>query len=198
MEISDKLGPQPNPGSLHAAVERMTKERKRIPMSVARRRLECAPIPGYHLYWAREDDVGLFIDAGYEFVSRSETHVAFSDYIAGSSTSDGNQDLGDRVKVWGGRWEDGRHYHHVLMKIRLEWYEEDQKLLRNHNAKILQAIFRGEVVVDSFTDEDGKTHSSGGDNSQRYVDQERTGIKRGSAPRSAGTSLFQRPVKKHT
>lgn len=200
MDISNLTGMQPNPGSnsLRAETERAHAERKRIPMSVPRRRLQCTPIPGYHLYWAREEDVGLFLDAGYEFVNKRETHVNYRDHVAGDSSKDGNQDLGDRVKVWAGRGDDGKPYHHILMKIRLEWYEEDQNKLRDFNAKILQAIFRGEMVVDNFTDEGGKTRSSDGDTSQRYVDQERTGIARGRAPQSAPTSLFQRQMRKRT
>ena len=192
MEISN-LGMQPNPGSLRQIEERASEERKRVPMSVPRRRLECTSIPGYHLYWAREEDIGLFMDAGYEFVSRSESRVNYRDRVAGRANEDGNLDLGDRVKMWGGRGEDGRAYYHILMKIREQWYEEDQTLLRNHNAKILQAIFRGEIVID--TSAEGK--SSGGDLSQRYVDKERTSMVRGS-PASAPTSLFQRPQRKHT
>lgn len=192
MEISS-LQMQPNPGSLRHAEERATSERKRIPMSVPRRRLECTPIPGYHLYWAREEDMGLFIDAGYEFVARGEARVNYRDRVAGRVEEDGNLDLGDRVKMWAGRGEDGRPHYHILMKIREEWYEEDQALLRNHNAKILQAIFRGEVVVDT----DASGASAGGDLSNRYVDKERTSLVRGS-PASAPKSLFQRPVRKHT
>lgn len=194
MDTSNLVGMQPNPGanSLRAFTEQAVAERKRIPMSVPRARLQCAPILGYHLYWARETDVEQFLEAGYEFVSRRETRVNYRDRVAGPAQADGNQDLGDRVRVWGGKDDDNRPYYHVLMKIRLDWYEQDQQLLRNHNAKILQAIFRGEMVID--TDADGK---SVGDTSNRYVDKERTSFSKGSVP-SAPKSLFQRPVRKVT
>jgi len=49
--------------------------RKRIPMSTATRKMEVAAIDGFYLYWFAETNIPAALQAGYEFVDRSETNL---------------------------------------------------------------------------------------------------------------------------
>lgn len=180
------LGPQPNPATrAESPSEPATAARKRIPMSTPRQRLQVPDLPGYKLYWATDSTAHQFIAAGYEFVDSREVMVNESRIGADSSLS-GNQDLGSRVRIGCGTREDGSPEYHVLMKIREEWWHEDQQVKRQRNADTLAAIFTREHILG--TEADGAT-----DRAQRYVDRERTSL---STSGRAAKPLFQRPMPK--
>jgi hypothetical protein len=146
--------------------------RARIPMSVPQRKLEVTDIPGFHLYWFRDENIDRAIQAGYEFVSDVEVHLNQGN--AGTSKDiTGNADMGTRVRVVSGTAADGGAEHLTLMKIRQEWWEEDRKLIDSRNADIMSAIFQGEQVL-------GSDKVSPEDKSQSYVK----------------TALFNRPTRK--
>src|SRR5574340_519779 len=70
------------------------------PMSVGQRRLEVAPIDGYHLHWFRGNpgNIARAQQAGYEFVQKDE--VSLNDFdLAGDGEDDKGSDLGSRVSV---------------------------------------------------------------------------------------------------
>jgi hypothetical protein len=142
-------------------------ERKRIPMSVPVQRLSVPEIPGYHLHWfsGAADRVDRALQGGYEFVDEVETSVNDAG-LGGTSTRTGNTDMGTRVTVAAGNelGRDGQPVRLVLMKIKQEWYEEDQKLVEKRN----------DQVVDSLLG--GRQDSGGADSTNRYVDQNRTKI----------------------
>lgn len=142
-------------------------ERKRIPMSVPVQRLSVPDIPGYHLHWFKgtPDRLDRALQGGYEFVDEAETSV--SDVgLGGTSTRTGNTDMGSRVSVVGGSevGNDGQPVRLVLMKIRQEWYEEDQKLVEQRNDAVVNSVLGG------------RQESGGHDASNRYVDRSRTSI----------------------
>lgn len=87
---------------------------KRIPLNGTRTKLGIdKKIEGYHLHWIN-DTVGRLYDAeqgGYEFVSPSEV---------------GASDEGNRVKRRVGVNEDNTPLFAYLMKIREDWWLEDQ------------------------------------------------------------------------
>lgn len=121
--------------------------RKRIPMSIPRRKLEVDPIPGYVLYWFKDSNVAIAQEAGYEFVETTEVRLSQQN-PANSADSTGNTDLGSKVTVIGNKMgEFGRPDHLVLMKIREEFWREDRQHLDNHNASIIEAIFGPEHYV---------------------------------------------------
>lgn len=142
-------------------------ERKRIPMSVPVQRLSVPDIPGYHLHWfvGTPERVSRAQDGGYEFAE--DTEVAMNDAgLGGTSTRTGNTDLGSRVSVVGGSEidRDGQPVRLVLMKIKQEWYEEDQKLVEQRNDQVVAKLLGG-------------LQADGGyDPSHRYVDPRRTTI----------------------
>lgn len=153
--------------------------RKRIPLSVPRRKLEVDPIPGFVLYWFKESNIGIAIDAGYDFVDNREVKLVQSTE-SNSSDQSGNTDLGSRVSVIGDKiGERGVPERLVLMKIPEEWWREDRELLDNQNAEIIKSIFGQGVIAGQ----------SQGDHSQSYV---KTNIAQGSG------KLLNRGLKKVT
>lgn len=120
--------------------------RRRIPLSVPRRKLEADPLPGYVLYWFKESNIPLALQAGYEFVDSKEVKLNQVNE-AGSSDDSGNTDLGSRVSVIGDKiGERGVPERAVLMKIREEWWREDREILDNENARVIQSIFGGQIL----------------------------------------------------
>lgn len=119
------------------------KTRSRIPMSVPRPKLSTPEIPGYHVHWIN-DYVGRIAQAvqgGYEFVDQSEALITMPD-LAGASLGKGT-DLGSRVSVVVGRGEDGAPLRAYLMKIRQEWFDEDQKAGQERVDAVHEALRRG-------------------------------------------------------
>lgn len=132
--------------------------RRRIPLSVPRRKLEVQEIPGFVQYWCLESDIPAFLEAGYDFVSSDEVSLNQQGQ-ANSADESGNTDLGSRVSVLGNKAnEQGKPERLVLMKIREEWWQEDRKILDDRNAAVVNAIFGP-----------GQIPTEGGDHSQSYV-----------------------------
>jgi hypothetical protein len=118
-----------------AATEVATPEqrrRERRPFGVPRSKLSVAKgISGYHLHWVN-DDAGRIFEAeegGYEFVSPEE--------VGRPKSSDG------KVKQLVGKKEDGTGLFAYLMKIREEWYLEDQQEIQSSIDRVENAIKRG-------------------------------------------------------
>lgn len=139
-------------------------ERKRIPMSIPVRRLECPDIPGSHLHWFVEGNIPRAIQGGYERVLSSEVPLNQKG-IGSSSTLSGNSALGDGVEIQHGIGQDGRPVKMVLMKIREEWWREDQQVLTDRNLNVMQAIFKKQAIAGS----DDAQAGNATDKSQRYV-----------------------------
>lgn len=158
----EKLNPATN--------ERSAAERKRIPMSVPVQRLEAPEIPGYHLHWfvGSAERLQRAIDGGYEFVDEKELKIN-NVSLGGDSTRSGNTDMGSRVSVVSGQevGKDGQPTRLILMKIKQEWYEEDQKLVDQRNEQVAASLRGGLLGADS----DSPT-----DRANRYVDKARTQI----------------------
>ena len=145
-------------------------ERKRIPMSVPVQKLSAPDIPGYHLHWfnGTPERIQRARDGGYEFVDSTELKLNNAS-IGGDSTQSGNTDMGSQVSVVSGDevGRDGQPSRLILMKIKLEWYEEDQKLVEQRNEQVAAAL-RGGML--------GAEKDAAGDSQHRYVDKARTSI----------------------
>jgi len=124
--------------------------RKRIPMSVPKAKLAVPEIDGYHLHWIN-DYAGRVIQAtqgGYEFVTEEEAMVnSFS--LGSASDLNGNTDMGSRVSVVVGKNEDGTALRAYLMKIRNEWFVEDQAVAQERVDAVDGQIKRGRVGADA-------------------------------------------------
>ena len=112
----------------------------RIPFANSMPRFQVDEIPGYHLHWFNEDRVNRAKQAGYELVRPSEAK------LNGRSigTSVGNTDLGDCVSVVGSPGQGTQRT--VLMKLKEEWWREDQAALRARNARVAGSIFGSEAA----------------------------------------------------
>ena len=98
-------------------------------------------IPGYHLYFFNDEPgrIQAALDAGWEFVSPEEVGYA------STNVTNRNVDLGDRVSVIGGKTDQGQPLQQVLLKIRQDWWEEDQAETQRRNDKTDAAIRKGKV-----------------------------------------------------
>lgn len=149
--------------------QRSTAERKRIPMSVPVQKLEVPEIPGYHLHWFKGDQarIARALDGGYEFVDSKELKTN-NVSLGGDSAESGNTDMGSHISVLsGGVDTEGQPARLVLMKIKQEWYEEDQRLIENRNEQVAASL-RGGLI--------GAEKDAAGDTQQRYIDKARTKI----------------------
>ena len=142
--------------SAEQKMEVAREKRTRIPMSAPRAKLATPEIPGFHSHWLN-DYAGRILQAqqaGYEFVSQEEALVTMPD-LAGDAVGSGT-DLGSRVSVVVGKNEDGTPLRAYLMKIRNEWYKEDQDAQQERVDKLHDAMRQGNQQV-------------GGDQTHRYV-----------------------------
>lgn len=120
--------------------------RPRISMSEAQRRLEVPDLPGYRLYWFKDENVPKAQDAYYEHVKDWEIRVAHNSIGSGEIVS-GNTDLGTNVSIIAGQNEAGAPVRLNLMKLPIEYYREDQKKIEMRNASMMEAIFGEEAKM---------------------------------------------------
>lgn len=117
-----ETGAAPGNFSEKGPVEAITVPRKRIPFAERRKKLDATGIPGYKLHWVNDikDRIITHEEAGYEFVNAGEVKL-------NSLVTAANADLGTRVSKVVGTKENGEPMHAYLMKIKQEWYDEDQQ-----------------------------------------------------------------------
>ena len=139
--------------------------RKRIPMSVPQRKLEVPDIAGYRLYWFLESRVERALQGGYEFVDNREV-TPNQRGIGTSGDVSGNSDLGSRVSVVSGSGQDGQPERLVLMKIKQEWFDDDQQILADRNKQIEDTIKRGGI---------GSEQEEARDKANRYLKSSKMG-----------------------
>jgi hypothetical protein len=159
---------QANPAN---AAEKRKQGRERIPMSLPQQKLAVPELPGYHLHWmiGRPDRIAQAERAGYTFVTQDEVDMNTTGLADGTDSS-GHTDLGSRVSHVSGTDERGEATRLYLMKLPLEYWEEDQAKLAQVNENIAATI-RGERGIQAT--------GEGMDNSHRY------------APDGGNKNLFQ-------
>lgn len=145
-------------------------DRQRVPMSVPQPKLSVPEIPGYHLHWmlGTPERLEQAQRAGYTFVSPEETDVRNAQLGSGPE-GNGSTDLGSLVThvAGGGLSSNGQATRLVLMKIPLEFWEEDQKLLEAQSDRLAQALQSGQMNAAQV----GETAK---DSSLRYIDRNRS------------------------
>jgi hypothetical protein len=114
-------------------VAEQPRRKSRTPFGAPRSKLSVAYlIEGYHLHWIN-DSPGRIHEAqqsDYEFVKPSEVGVEEKD---------------NRVKRLVGTNEDGSALYAYLMKIRQDWYDEDQAKANEIQANFDDAIHKGRL-----------------------------------------------------
>jgi hypothetical protein len=114
----------------------------RIPMSTPTRALEVPELPGFHMHWFLERNVGRALKGGYEYVDAGEVDVN-NRSVADDLSLSGSTDMGSRISIIGSVDEMGKAENLYLMKIRQEWYEADQQVLAKRNDGVAQALRTG-------------------------------------------------------
>jgi hypothetical protein len=111
-------------------------------------------IEGYHLHVFTDTGgrIKEAVDSGYEFVKPDEVGGVSENVISR------NGDLGERIRYLVNPRAEGTEQYGYLMKIRQEWYEEDQAELQAKNNRIDAAIRKGKITGDDpsfYTPRDG-------------------------------------------
>lgn len=112
--------------------------RERVPLGVVRRKLSFRnQDPNFQYRWMKDKDnrINEALDGGYEFVERD------SGTAGDDSTSDQGQDT--RISKVTGSTERGDSQRSYLMRIRKDWYEQDQAEKQKYLDEIEQQITRG-------------------------------------------------------
>ena len=102
-------------------------------------------IPGYHLHVLTDagSRIQEAMDSGYEFVRPEEVGGVSENVVSR------NGDLGERIRYLVNPRAQGTEQYGYLMKIRQEWYEEDQAEFQAKNNRIDAAIRNGKVTGDN-------------------------------------------------
>jgi hypothetical protein len=103
-------------------------------------------IPGYHLYVFTDTGsrIQQALDSGYEFVRPDEVGGVSENVVSR------NGDLGERIRFLVNPRLEGSEQYGYLMKIRQEWYEEDQAALQSKNNLIDASIRKGKAASEGF------------------------------------------------
>lgn len=133
--------------------------RQRVPYGGARRKLEVLWkdrkfIDGWVARWFNDQDGSLIRaeQAGYQFVSPSELAG-----VGDKNVHSGNTDLNSRVsRVVGRSNANNEPIRAFLMKIKSDWYDEDQLRKEDNNARIDEAIRAGTAGGADITNQYGK------------------------------------------
>jgi hypothetical protein len=156
--------------NLNPANSTEAKVAKRIPWNSPTSKLGVTEIPGYRLYWFRGDAnrIARAQQAGWEFVEQREVKMletGMGNPLGGEFSAD----MGSRVSIVSGNGgeAEGQAGRLILMKIKLDWYLEEQQVKEQRNEKVAEAI-RGGLL--------GQEKDKGADAQRRYLDKDRTSI----------------------
>jgi hypothetical protein len=95
--------------------------KKRVPLGAQRiKGVVANQDPNYHYHWISDvpGRIGRALEGGYELVPKESVDVG--------SHNNTNTNLGSMVSQYAGRDESGQAYNRYLMRIRKEWYDDDQ------------------------------------------------------------------------
>jgi hypothetical protein len=99
-------------------------------------------IPGYHLHVFTDANSRIqeALDSGYEFVRPNEVGGVSENVVSR------NGDLGERIRFLVNPHSEGTEQYGYLMKIRQEWFEEDQAEIQAKNNRIDAAVRKGKIT----------------------------------------------------
>jgi hypothetical protein len=115
-------------------------------MADVQQRLKVPDMPGYRLYWFKDDNVPKALAAYYEPVKDHEINVPHNS-IGSSEDVSGNTDLGTNVSMIAGSNAAGQPVRLNLMKLPLQYYKEDQQKVEQRNQSVMEAIFGEEAKM---------------------------------------------------
>jgi hypothetical protein len=99
-------------------------------------------IPGFHLHVFTDAGgrIQEAMDSGYEFVTPAEVGGVSENVVSR------NGDLGERIRYLVNPHAQGTEQFGYLMKIRQEWFDEDQAELQAKNTRIDTAVRKGKIT----------------------------------------------------
>lgn len=121
--------------------DRPTRKRRGVFNGLRQKLQVFGGIPGYHLCYINDvpGNIMQAKDGGYEFVSSKEVEFGNDSVVSRNATE------GTGVKVLVGTNEDNSPMFAYLMKIRNEFYEEDQADIQAYSDKINEQIRGGNI-----------------------------------------------------
>ncbi|CAB4131957.1 hypothetical protein UFOVP135_37 [uncultured Caudovirales phage] len=137
-----------------AAVDGTTRKKRNVFNGTEAKISVQSQIPGYHLHVFTDAGgrIQAAMDSGYEFVRPDEVGGVSENVVSR------NGDLGERIRFLVNPRAEGTEQYGYLMKIRQEWFEEDQAELQNKNNLIDAAIRKGKITGSNssfYTPRDG-------------------------------------------
>ena len=135
-------------GQVREATDRSSTERKRNSFNGTEGKLTIQhKIDGFHLHIFNDSPgrIQTALDGGYVFVTPEEIGGVKENVVSR------NTDLGDKVRFLVGRVDSGEALYAYLMKIKQEWYEEDQMTMQDKNNLVDEAIRNGSNPKDGNT-----------------------------------------------
>jgi len=132
-------------------------ERKRVPMSIPRRKLEVPERPGYVRYWMNDypGRIQQALQGGYDFVKTTDVDINNSSTGADSTLS-GNTDMGTNISLVVGKTEQGGPLRAYLMEIKAEYYNEDQAYIQDRVDLVDKTIRRGKFKPEGESQADSE------------------------------------------
>ena len=135
-EVSETVNPRARNPEMEQEIPRT-----RTPFGSGRLRLGVTKLPGFHMHWIRNDP-GRLEDAesnGYEYVMKHEVRLSHQ-------TGAESADAGERVsRISPGAQENGSPTILYLMKIKEEWYRENQEFYAARSRAVEMQIKTGKI-----------------------------------------------------
>lgn len=120
----------------------LPKRRRRVPLGTQRTKLNVPEDPRFKYHWFIDEPgrVESAVIAAYDFCSATE----FPEYGV-DEVLPGNSDLGTKISRVVGSHEDGRPMRAYLMRIPMEYYQEDEQERMQAIDKIEESIRHGNI-----------------------------------------------------
>lgn len=166
--------------SLQERQEGARQRRKRIPMTMATRKLETPELPGFYLHWitGEPDRIAKALNAEYTFVQKVEM-PGYTLELGDKTGILGGAEDGDNISVVaGGTSQDGQAMRLYLMKLPMELREED---LQSRDED-------GQKLIDALRNDPNARVGSGEDNEKRYGQE--LDMRRGRATKKPQSQSF--------
>lgn len=166
------------PEEASVANSKAPQRKPRVSMSIPTMKMAVPSLDGYRLHWFAEENVPRALDAYYEFVDPKE--VTLNQFGVGANPLlSGNTDLGTRVSIIGSLdGPKGGPQRAYLMKLKMEYFLEDEEIKFKESTRAIGTIFQGEALY--------------GPNAQRqemgdhqYIDRSKTKALFNRGPRKA-------------
>lgn len=124
-ENSDLVGDTPVRNQYERDIPRTAVRERGVFNGTTKKLSVMTEIPGYQLRWFNDQDGRIEAAVGrawWDFVTQEE--IALSD---GNKVLERNSDVGNKVRMIVGTLDNGTPLYAYLLKIKKEWFEEDQQ-----------------------------------------------------------------------